>query len=227
MYVSEKTVGRAGTQSSIGQADASTRGPRGRKGGRAEVIIQFKIGQRDAGTRTIPNEHQARMHSLQVSVVTNAPQFAKEVGAMSCGAKLQEALDMGAKEQRQHDERWILGALTITTLGQPMCWGDLTGEPLDIDEVKKARAIDIEYFNTMQVYGMVPLQEARDGGDTVLGVRWVDVKKVDCHTNPGSSRRISACTVHPSCSRPRPPLESLRHLMRRVTQDSPLRLVRS
>lgn len=49
-------------------------------------------------------------------------------------------------------------------------------EPLDLDEVRKARRLEIRQ---MGVYTKVPAREAREAGNNMLGVRWVDVMKAD------------------------------------------------
>lgn len=50
-------------------------------------------------------------------------------------------------------------------------WGDLTGEPLDPEEVAKSWQLKIDYGRQVQVYQKAPIQEAREGGSQVLGVR--------------------------------------------------------
>lgn len=69
--------------------------------------------------------------------------------------------------------------LTVTVPEQPTYWGDLAGEPLDAEEVRKARALEIEYSRKMNLYNKVPLSDATRGGHQVFDMRWVDFRKAD------------------------------------------------
>lgn len=50
----------------------------------------------------------------------------------------------------------------------------------------------------MKVYDKVPIQESRDGGHHMLGVRWVDIKKVDGSHRSRLLAKLLAATPPPS-----------------------------
>ena len=53
---------------------------------------------------------------------------------------------------------------------------DLTGQPLDPELVKAARAKELAYFENKEVWKLVPTAEAlKVSGKKPISVRWVDV----------------------------------------------------
>lgn len=61
-----------------------------------------------------------------------------------------------------------------------VAWDDVSGKYLNPDEVRKARAAEIEYYRKMGVYKKVPITEClAKTGQRPIGVRWVDVDKGD------------------------------------------------
>jgi len=92
-------------------------------------------------------------------------------------------------------------------------WDDVTDVELNVDDVKAARALEMEYFMKMRVYDKVDRSELKRTGGKLIGTRWVDVNKgdgvdVDCRSrlvgrefNVGRDDALYAAT---------PPLEALR-----------------
>lgn len=106
--------------------------------------------------------------------------------------------------------------MTVAVPSTPMYWDVLTGEPLDTEEVRSARKLEIEYFRQMGVYEKVPISQGRDGGHPVLGVRCVDVKKVDgFHRSRLVAKDIKTYEA-PELFAATPPIESLKYLTRRA-----------
>ena len=65
-----------------------------------------------------------------------------------------------------------------TNIELKKAWDDVTGVELDPKKVEKARREEIEYYNSMQVYDRVPIQECwRVTGKGPIGVRWIDTDK--------------------------------------------------
>ena len=59
-------------------------------------------------------------------------------------------------------------------------YDDISGEPLDMEQVKEARKEEMKEFNKHEVYIKVPLQECWDEtGKEPIGTRWVDTNKGD------------------------------------------------
>lgn len=99
-----------------------------------------------------------------------------------------------------------------------MYWDDLTVGPLDIGEVRRARVLDIECSEKMNVYTKVPLDEAKSGGHQVLGVRWVDaVMAGGTYCSRLVARELKTYNA-PELFVATPPIESLKYLVRRASQ---------
>lgn len=74
---------------------------------------------------------------------------------------------------------WIM-VVTTSTVPEPSSHlDDITGEPLDLQVVVKARLLLIEYFLRMTVYRKVPNKEAQDAGIMALGIMWGNLEKVE------------------------------------------------
>lgn len=111
---------------------------------------------------------------------------------------------------------WIIDGLRVFEPNQAQHRGGLAGQPLDSPGVAKARELEIDYFRQIRVFAKVPVQEARDGGQQVLGVRWIDVEKADgAHTSRARGegdqdlQRLGAVSAMP-------PIESFKYLPRRA-----------
>ena len=93
-------------------------------------------------------------------------------------------------------------------------WDDVSGEALDPEEVVKARAEEIVYFNKMKVYHKVPIAQcwARTG-KRPIPVRWVDINKGD-KARPNHRSRLVAKDIkknaRPDLFAATPPLEALK-----------------
>lgn len=128
--------------------------------------------QSAAGSR-LRNPCQVRLLSQQSdgTVTTNSEQIAHAARGMNQGDALQEVVERGARKQWVKDASWIMDVMAATVPAAPMYWAALTGEPLGTEAVQATRRLEIEYFGKMGVYQKVPIQQARDGGQPVLGVR--------------------------------------------------------
>lgn len=169
------------------------------------------------------SEVKLRSDEHELSVPTNSPKNAEEVTKVRSGITLQSAVEKGAHGQWHEDVSWTMDVMTITSPELPMFWDDLSGELLDSTEVQKARKLEIEYFREMNVNDKVSCQEARDGGHQILGVRWVDVKKVP-HRSRLVAKDIKTYSA-PELFAATPPIESLKYLMRRAAQNRELSIM--
>ena len=68
---------------------------------------------------------------------------------------------------------------------------DVTGMPLDPEEVKKARKLEIEYIKKMQVYAKVPRSKCEAAGCKPITTRWIDVNKGDDENRNYRSRMVA------------------------------------
>ena len=96
---------------------------------------------------------------------------------------------------------------------------DLTGQVLKDTLVAKARAVELDYFNSKGVWRKVPRKSARaTTGKSPITVRWVDTNKGD-EQNPNYRSRLVARQLkahdHSGASffAPAPPLEALRTVL--------------
>ena len=60
---------------------------------------------------------------------------------------------------------------------------------MDPELVRKARAVELEYFETMRVYTRVPRDHQRQSGGKILRCRCVDTTKGDA-ARPNSRSRL-------------------------------------
>ena len=75
---------------------------------------------------------------------------------------------------------------------QDKYWGEITGEELDPNVVKKARKLELDYFKSKKVYHKVPRAKARAiTGKNPITIRWIDVNKGD-DKNPNYRSRLVA-----------------------------------
>lgn len=120
-----------------------------------------------------------RSEDHTVDVTTNAPRIADSVSGMTCGATLQQAVEMGAHDQWEQDTSWTIDVITTTIPSILMHWDDLTGDRLDTQAARTAGDLEIQYLRKRQVYEKVSTEQARQSGYQILGVRRVDMKKAD------------------------------------------------
>ena len=95
-----------------------------------------------------------------------------------------------------------------------VAFDDLSGEALDLEQVRKARQDEIAYFKSMKVYEKVPITEAYDKtGKAPIQCRWIDVNKGD-NSNPLYRSRLVAkefkTDVRPDLYAATPPSECLK-----------------
>ena len=58
-------------------------------------------------------------------------------------------------------------------------WDDVSNAELNPDDVKAARALEMQYFEKLKVYDRVDRSEIARTGGKLIGTRWVDVNKGD------------------------------------------------
>ena len=102
---------------------------------------------------------------------------------------------------------------------------DLTGQVLDPELVKIARAKELEYFEAKLVWEKRMMGEARRvTGKPPITVRWVDVNKGD-NTNPNVGSRLVARQIRQAGEdaifAPTPSLEALRSILSLAMTDFP------
>ena len=99
---------------------------------------------------------------------------------------------------------------------------DITGAALDIEEVRKARAEELDFFRKMGVYRKVPRWEAN--GKKIIKTRWIDVNKGD-ESNPDLRSRLVgkeyADSVDPSLYAATPPVEAMRMILSAAATNAP------
>ena len=95
-------------------------------------------------------------------------------------------------------------------------WDDTSGEQLDPDEVRRARATEMDYINGRGVWRKVPRSLASRNGWKVIDTRWIDVNKGD-HQTPNYRSRLVAKEFNDGAQdglfAATPPLEALRLLI--------------
>ena len=84
-------------------------------------------------------------------------------------------------------------------------WGDVSGEPLELQEVKRARREEIEYVHKMKLYEKVLINEAyQQIGKGPISVWWVDITRVTRNartTDPVCSLEKCTRARETTCSR--------------------------
>ena len=98
-------------------------------------------------------------------------------------------------------------------------WDDVTGMPLDRKSVQKARAEEIEYIRSKNVWTKITRVEAQRRGMKIIKARWIDINKGDDEKpnyrsrfvakeyNQGEEQGLFAGT---------PPLEAMRYIIHRA-----------
>jgi len=102
---------------------------------------------------------------------------------------------------------------------------DLTGQALNPELVRAARAKELEYFDGKNVWQLRPIDECRRiTGKPPVTVRWVDVNKGD-DVNPNIRSRLVARQIRQAGEEaifaPTPPLEALRSIISMAATDMP------
>ena len=134
----------------------------------------------------------------------------------------QSGMDVGMVQEELRDEAILehydmraRGAYTVTVYEQEY-FDNLSGERLDKELVKKARAEEMKEFAKYGVYKKVPISECfAKTSKGPIGVRWVDVNKGD-DKNPNYRSRLVAQELNkdkrPDLFAAMPPLEAKRLL---------------
>ena len=105
--------------------------------------------------------------------------------------------------------------------GQEWYWDDMSGQALNSELVKTARALEMKYFKEYRVYEKVPEQECwYKTGHGPIGTKWIDVNKGD-EINPEYRSRLVAQEIKTDKSQElfagTPPLEAKKMLMSLAT----------
>ena len=91
----------------------------------------------------------------------------------------------------ESDKELRLGSVDEVT-GSQRIWDDISGQELNLEWVKKARAEELKEFKKHGVYTKVPIEEClRDTGNKPIGHRWVDIDKGG-RNNPNYISRLVA-----------------------------------
>ena len=81
---------------------------------------------------------------------------------------------------------------TVDPDWEEQCIDDVNGGILPAEEVRKARALEMDYLHKQQVYRVVPISECYETtGKAPVKVRWIDTNKGD-PTNPNFRSRLVA-----------------------------------
>ena len=99
-------------------------------------------------------------------------------------------IDTWHDEDRGCDNRGVQPQNGVTLLRQGMdglackngyetTWADVTNASLNPVLMRKAREVEMEYFERLGVYERVPRSHQVASGGQVIGVRWVDINKGD------------------------------------------------
>ena len=71
-------------------------------------------------------------------------------------------------------------------------WDDVSGAELDPNQVKKARAEEIDYIHMMKLYEKVTIDDCyKKTGKTPISVRWIDISKGDAQSPNNRSRLVA------------------------------------
>ena len=98
----------------------------------------------------------------------------RAAAAQQYPVKLCRAICRGLREQIDEDECEVFGV----NVEKKKYWDDITGQELDPENVRIARALEVEFFHDMHVYDKVPISECiRVTGKRPIKCRWVDVLK--------------------------------------------------
>ena len=89
------------------------------------------------------------------------------------------------------DNELILGSVDEVA-GIQKIWDDISGQELDYEIVKRARAEEMKEFKKHNVYTKVPIEECiQEAGNKPIGHRWVDIDKGD-RNRPNYRSRLVA-----------------------------------
>ena len=96
-------------------------------------------------------------------------------------------------------------------------WDDISGAELNPEEVKKARAEEIDYVRKMSLYTKVLIEECyKKTGRAPITVRWIDINKGD-QTSPNYRSRLVAREINirkrDDLFAGTPPLEALKSIL--------------
>lgn len=101
--------------------------------------------------------------------------------------------------------------------GRSMYWDEVTCEL--VYDVMRPPKLDLEYFNEMQMYEQLLIEEARHWGHQVFGVHWVAAKKADrAHRSTLVAQEIKLYNA-PELFPATHPTGSLKYLLRTSAQD--------
>ena len=104
-----------------------------------------------------------------------------------------------------------------------VAFDDQSGEPLDLELVKKARQEEIRYFKERGVYEKVNLDECwKETGRGPIGVKWVDINKGDSKCPNYRSRLVAMefkTDERPEWYAATPPSECLKILLSMLASD--------
>ena len=139
-----------------------------------------------------------------------------------------EASDMGAEMDIRGLRKLVtVGPHTKIDCQQPpheeeeevawsAAWDDMTGQELDPDEVRRARAEEMRYVDQRGVWRKVPRSLAARNGWKVIPTRWIDINKGDQRTPNYRSRLVAKefnTGAQDGLFAATPPLEALRLLV--------------
>ena len=110
-----------------------------------------------------------------------------------------------------------------------MASDDLSGEELDVKQVRGARKEEMVYFRKMKVYDKVPMKMCWDEtGRAPIGVRWVDVNKGD-KTSPNYRSRLVAMEFkteeRPEWYAATPPSECLKIILSKMASKKSAKML--
>ncbi len=145
-----------------------------------------------------------------------------EVGRDGDQKKVKELMNLARAPPMEEDvpvKRCKSHEWYTTTVGEMLeeAWDDVTGEELDPEEVKKARAEEIEFFRNRRVYRKVPIEQCvKRTGKHPIKVRWVDINKGDKRRPKYRSRLVAKDikrNARPDLYAATPPLEALKAVL--------------
>ena len=110
--------------------------------------------------------------------------------------------------------------------GMPEAWDDVNNVFLDAEEVKKARALEMEFFHKLGVYKRVPRARIKETNGKLISTKWIDTNKGDRDKPNYRSRLVGRefnegrdDTLYAST----PPLEALRYIVSHAATEDPKR----
>ena len=110
--------------------------------------------------------------------------------------------------------------------GMPEAWDDVNNVFLDPEEVKKARAIEMDFFRKLGVYKRVPKSRIKELSGKLISTKWIDTNKGDRDKPNHRSRLVGRefnegrdDTLYAST----PPLEALRYIVSHAATEDPER----